>query len=872
MANHDVGLRSATGRVAPEVPRLTPISKASLHRQPSGGMLHGTTGRKEGLPRSKSGAVGMQYESRREADERMRQTYQRPSTTTSSARKRRPSSAGRGGRADASKDTPDKPPPFRSGVVPRGGRHAADDDASVGSRARTPRRGQRTPRSTSRNKRTPQKPKEPSLSDDEEDFMWAPRGNTPRGEADDSKAAAASKTTPERPRSASGGGRGRGSSVNGRSSTSASASASAAKAKGTSASTSSDSDPDLASNSTASDSTPAATVSEAPLKTPRQTPRSRPSSASRSRSSSATTPRSSSSSATKPRYGVTRTRSDSTERPRSASKKGRGRAVQHEAGGSTSSGDDADGAAMGASSTPSAPSPSRERSRASRQSRPPPPPISNQNLVEQLKRLRNQNRATAAAVQAEKVQYEEEKVSQQRSRRLREEELRRARIRKQHFGEDERDASDAASVGAGSTTGRSASGSGSGRPKTSSSRSRLHARGKAGAADFDSEHGLGGVASMLDDLGVFPDIGGLGGAQQQSRPRTVQSGSTTASRARAVQRCPVCKRCFKSVAVLALHRSTCDMAAAAGIDFTAGASVGAGARMNRRKMGVDEEESEDEDEGSGAKTGSRAGTGAGGRGATEPQPQPDTSGARPGTSAGPETEGSPVGSRARTGRPVGEPSSPRRPGETDEEREKRKWQERFKEWKATKGAGPADVRGNVPGRPAPVPGSDPNEAPGDQYASRRPSSSTSVPMNTFFMRSYGPWSSTAADREESERKAKEETERRRRERAEQSARVMHDRDRKNAEHDRMLVTLHRIRWSEFELAASKAKQAGSAQGGEPGPEIAFDDIPWMPVLRGGGRAAGTRNGKAEKFDVIGVDDNAPREAKKKALRAASLRW
>ena len=75
---------------------------------------------------------------------------------------------------------------------------------------------------------------------------------------------------------------------------------------------------------------------------------------------------------------------------------------------------------------------------------------------------------------------------------------------------------------------------------------------------------------MLDDLGVFPDIGGLGGAQQQSRPRTVQSGSTTASRARAVQRCPVCKRCFKSVAVLALHRSTCDMAAAAGIDFTAG--------------------------------------------------------------------------------------------------------------------------------------------------------------------------------------------------------------------------------------------------------------------------------------------------------------
>jgi hypothetical protein len=56
MANHDAGLRSATGRVAPEVPRLTPISKASLHRQPSGGMLHGTTGRKEGLPRSKSGA------------------------------------------------------------------------------------------------------------------------------------------------------------------------------------------------------------------------------------------------------------------------------------------------------------------------------------------------------------------------------------------------------------------------------------------------------------------------------------------------------------------------------------------------------------------------------------------------------------------------------------------------------------------------------------------------------------------------------------------------------------------------------------------------------------------------------------------------
>ena len=246
--------------------------------------------------------------------------------------------------------------------------------------------------------------------------------------------------------------------------------------------------------------------------------------------------------------------------------------------------------------------------------------------------------------------------------------------------------------------------------------------------------------------------------------------------------------------------------------------------MNRRKMGVDEEESEDEDEGSGAKTGSRAGAGAGGRGATEPQPQPDTSGARPGTSAGPETEGSPVGSSARTGRPAGEPSSPRRPGETDDEREKRKWQERFKEWKATKGAGPADVRGNVPGRPAPVPGSDPNEAPGDQYASRRPSSSTSVPMNTFCMRSYGPWSSTAADREESERKAKEETERRRRERAEQSARVMHDRDRKNAEHDQMLVTLHRIRWSEFELAASKAKQAGNAQGGEPGEQrsIHFD--------------------------------------------------
>ena len=28
----------------------------------------------------------------------------------------------------------------------------------------------------------------------------------------------------------------------------------------------------------------------------------------------------------------------------------------------------------------------------------------------------------------------------------------------------------------------------------------------------------------------------------------------------------------------------------------------------------------------------------------------------------------------------------------------------------------------------------------------------------------------------------------------------------------------------------------------------------------------------EKFDIIGVDDDAPREAKKKALRAASLRW
>ena len=62
-------------------------------------------------------------------------------------------------------------------------------------------------------------------------------------------------------------------------------------------------------------------------------------------------------------------------------------------------------------------------------------------------------------------------------------------------------------------------------------------------------------------------------------------------------------------------------------------------------------------------------------------------------------------------------------------------------------------------------------------------------MNTFFMRSYGPWSSSAADKEEAERKAKEEADRRKRARAEQSARAMHERDRKNADHDRMLVSL-----------------------------------------------------------------------------------
>ena len=164
--------------------------------------------------------------------------------------------------------------------------------------------------------------------------------------------------------------------------------------------------------------------------------------------------------------------------------------------------------------------------------------------------------------------------------------------------------------------------------------------------------------------------------------------------------------------------------------------------------------------------------------------------------------------------------------------EKRRWQERFREWQgSTKGGGGCGQ----------------------------------VPMNEFYMRHYGPWSSDnylkdEKDREEGRKKAAAEAERLR---LEILRKQVEERSRRDIENDKMVLLVHNLRWKEF-LAKAKA-----------GKPICYTDIPWLPTLARSFSVHKSNRGRVEKtelFDVIGVPESASDKAKKAALRAASLRW
>jgi hypothetical protein len=142
-----------------------------------------------------------------------------------------------------------------------------------------------------------------------------------------------------------------------------------------------------------------------------------------------------------------------------------------------------------------------------------------------------------------------------------------------------------------------------------------------------------------------------------------------------------------------------------------------------------------------------------------------------------------------------------------------------------------------------------------------------VPLNEFFMRNYGPWSSEhdneyEATREPPRHESTENVQEARQARLrEQEA----ERARKDTENDKIVIALHDVRWREF---AEKAKH---------GEAIRYSDVPWLPTLLR--HASDLKNcysrrfeENTEPFDVIGVSEEANDQDKKAALRAASLRW
>ena len=401
------------------------------------------------------------------------------------------------------------------------------------------------------------------------------------------------------------------------------------------------------------------------------------------------------------------------------------------------------------------------------QRKPQPPPKSAKAVLEgQLKAMQNRNRKNQEKIRATKAEFEKVRVEQKELEKKLYSDLR------EHLksGEERRSRPRPSS----SSTSSSSSSSRPTRPKTANS-----AFAKAAADDDDD------IDSNDSEEGDIKSR-----QQQQPNQQTFERHvSTAASRNRSMQRCSNCKRVFRSVAALAMHRTTCDLAKQHGIEFNSNkgaqqAKVDDSDPVGRHRSGSSSGESND----------------SGARGMPEYDPQQDD----------------------RKG------SAPLDP----EEEEKRRWQERFREWRGKK----ADS------------GSD-----GTAFAGK-------VPMNEFYMRNYGPWSSENYDgdekeREEARKKAAADVERIRVEKL----RVQEEeRARKDLENDKMVLAMHAMRWKEF---AAKAKQ---------GRPIGYGDVPWLPTLSR--HVSSSRKDKVELFDVIGVPENAPEREKKAALRAASLRW
>ena len=89
----------------------------------------------------------------------------------------------------------------------------------------------------------------------------------------------------------------------------------------------------------------------------------------------------------------------------------------------------------------------------------------------------------------------------------------------------------------------------------------------------------------------------------------------------------------------------------------------------------------------------------------------------------------------------------------------------------------------------------------------------------------------------------------------------------------MMLAMYHQRWRSFAadgLGGFGPGAAGGTEGAPVSPKCAavrFDDVPWMPLLVG--RAA---DGRGEPWSLLGLEEGASAEEKRKAVRKAALRW